>query len=468
MAALVGLAAPGLTGPVAAAEPATVLPSSGPPPAAVLPSTTSSSYFDTPRDLSGCPYRTAPPAPVDESEVPLPGRTSPAPPPVPESLAGGDGLDGCEVVAPDGFDVPPAVTASAWMISDLDTGEIVAARDPHGRYRPASLIKTLLASVALDTLDADRIIEVTDADLEGAEGSLVGIGPGGKYSVDRLLRGLLMSSGNDAAVVLAHRMGGIDATLEAMNAHAAALGAQGTYAASVNGLDAPGMMSSAYDMSLIFRDAMSRPEFARIVGTEQSGFPGYPAGEGAGAPDPAAASAYTGPTVRPDGVVVNPGFVVSNDNQLLYNYPGAIGGKTGFTDDARHTFIGAAERDGRRLAVVLLDGTRVPEAPWQQAAALLDAGFATDDSVGRLGTGGPASPEDATENLASGPLGSVGQGSVGQGSVGQGSVGQGSAGQGSATVAGASALERVGPWTAVGVAGLVVLAGAALAVRSRR
>ena len=113
--------------------------------------------------------------------------------------------------------------------------------------------------------------------------------------------------------------------------------------------------------------------------------------------------------------------------------------------------------------MVLLDGTRVPEAPWQQAAALLDAGFATDDSVGRLGTGGPASPEDATENLASGPLGSVGQGSVGQGSVGQGS-----AGQGSATVAGASALERVGPWTAVGVAGLVVLAGAALAVRSRR
>ena len=414
----------------------------------VLPSTTSAEYFDTPRDLTGCPYRTTPPAPVDHSEVPLPGRTSPAPPPVPEKPAGGDGLDGCEVVSPDGFEVPGEVTASAWMISDLDTGQIIAARDPHGRYRPASLIKTLLATVALDTLDADQIIEVTGADLDGAEGSLVGIGPGGKYSVERLLRGLLMASGNDAAVVLAHRMGGIEQTLAAMNAHATALGTRGTYAASVSGLDAPGMMSSAYDMSLIFRDAMSRPEFVGIVGSQMSGFPGYPAGEGAGAPDPAAAPAYTGPTVRPDGVTVNPGFVLSNDNRLLYNYPGAIGGKTGFTDDARHTFIGAAERDGRRLAVVLLDGTRVPAAPWEQAAALLDAGFASDGGVGRLESGAPAEADAATENLASGPVGAVGTG-------------------GSA-VAGGSVVVRYGPWLAVGASVLVVLAGAVLAARSRR
>ena len=429
----------------AAAEPDPALPLSEPPPPAVLPSTTSSSYFDTPRDLTGCPYRTTPPAPVDESEVPLPGQSSPAPPPVPATPAGGEALAGCDVVAPDGFAVPPEVTASAWMISDLDTGEIVAAKDPHGRYRPASIIKTLLASVALDELDGDEIVEVTDAHLEGAEGSLVGVGPGGRYSVHRLLSGLLMSSGNDAAAVLAHEMGGMDHTLEAMNARAASLGAAGTHVATVSGLDGPGMMSSAYDMSLIFRDAMTRPEFAEIVSTQLTGFPGYPAGEGAGPPDPVDPPPYTGPTTREDGEVVNPGFVLANDNQLLFNYDGALGGKTGFTDDARHTFIGAAERDGRRLAVVLLDGTRVPQAPWQQAAMLLDAGFAAEDAVGQLGDRPSEADDDVTE-LASGPLGGSGA---------------------SETTAAGSLFEEYGTWMAVGAAALVVLAGAVLTLRRR-
>lgn len=449
IAALVGLAPLAAAAPATAVEPEVVTPLTEPPPAAVLPSTTSSSYFDTPRDISGCPHRSTPPAPVDESEVPLPGQTSPSPPPVRETPVGGDDLAGCDVVAPDGFEVPRDVTASAWMVSDLDTGEVVAAKDPHGRYRPASLIKTLLASVALDSLDADRVIDVTDADLQGAEGSLVGVGPGGRYSVDHLVRGLLMASGNDAATVLAHQMGGLDETVEAMNAHAAALGCTSTYAATVSGLDGPGMMSSAYDMSLIFRDAMSRPEFAKIVGTQMWGFPGYPAGEGADAPDPAAPpEPYAGPTIRDDGSVVNPGFVLANDNQLLYNYEGAIGGKTGFTDDARHTFIGAAERDGRRLAVVLLDGTRVPSAPWQQAGMLLDSGFASNGSVGELVTGPVASTDDASERLASGPLAAPGQRET--------------------TITGRELFAEYGPWLAVGAAGLVVLVGAWMTLRSRR
>lgn len=434
-------------GPATAVEPDPDLPLTEPPPPAVLPSTTSSSYFDTPRDLTGCPYRTTPPAPVDESEVPLPGQTSPAPPPVPDTPAGGDALAGCDVVAPDDFEAPGDVTASAWMVTDLDTGEIIAAKDPHGRYRPASIIKTLLASVALDALDAEEIVEVTPDDLDGAEGSLVGVGPGGKYSVARLVSGLLMSSGNDAAAVLAHQMGGMDATLETMNAYAASLGATSTRAATVSGLDGPGMMSSAYDMSLIWRDAMTRPEFADIVATQMTGFPGYPAGEGAEPPDPAVAPPYTGPVLREDGVMVNPGFVLANDNQLLYNYDGALGGKTGFTDDARHTFIGAAERDGRRLAAVLLDGTRVPKAPWEQAALLLDAGFATTGAVGQLGEG-PVGSDDVTE-LAAGPLGSSG------------------ASEATRRVGG-SLFEQYGPWLAVGAAGLVVLAGAVLTLRSRR
>ncbi|MVZ90762.1 penicillin-binding protein [Microbacter sp. ANSKLAB05] len=449
IATLVALTPLTIAGPATAVEPGPDLPLTEPPPAAVLPSTTSPEYFDTPRDLTGCPHRTTPPAPVDESEVPLPGQTVPAPPPVPETPPGGDALTGCDVVAPDGFAVSRDVTASAWMISDLDTGEIVAARDPHGRYRPASLIKTLLATVALDRLDPDRIVHVTDADLQGAEGSLVGIGPGGEYTVARLLGGLLMASGNDAAVVLARQMGGVEDTLAAMNAHAAGIGARSTYVATVNGLDGPGMMSTAYDLSLIFRDAMSRPAFAEIVATPSTGFPGYPAGRDAEPPDPAAAPAHTGPTVRADGVTVNPGFVLGNDNLLLHNYPGAIGGKTGFTDDARHTFIGAAERDGRRLAVVLLDGTRVPSPPWQQAAALLDAAYALGDPdpVGVLESGPSGSTGNTAERLAGG---------------------LGPAGTSESAIADVPVLERYGTWLALGAAGLVVAAGAVLALRSRR
>ena len=71
-----------------------------------------------------------------------------------------------------------------------------------------------------------------------------------------------------------------------------------------------------------------------------------------------------------------PGFQLSNSNKLLQNYPGAVGGKAGFTDAARHTLVGAAERDGRRLVVALMRGEQEPVPMWRQAATLLDWGFA--------------------------------------------------------------------------------------------
>src|SRR5699024_214389 len=113
----------------------------------------------------------------------------------------------------------------------LDTGQVLAAKDPHGRHRPASTIKTLLAAVALDELDLDTVLTATAADAN-VEGSRVGIGPGGRYSVHMLLRGLMMNSGNDAARVLAGDMGGTEATTAAMNDLAEHLGALDTRAAT--------------------------------------------------------------------------------------------------------------------------------------------------------------------------------------------------------------------------------------------
>lgn len=360
-------------------------------------------------DPASCPYRLLPAPPIDASEVPAPGQTTPAPLPVPKNPIGGEKLASCVDIQPDGSPpLPPEATATAWVLADLDTGEILAARDPHARHRPASTIKVLLAALAIQNLDLETVVTATQDDAN-AEGSSVGIGPGGEYTVHMLLRGLMMKSGNDAAHALAGQMGGVDATIEKMNALAAKLGAFDTRTASPSGLDGPGMATSAYDLALIFRDAMADPVFADLVSHGPIEFPGYPLTEQQIAH--AQAIANERPQVLTEGgptssepepaPTMNDGFWVANDNSLLANYPGAIGGKTGFTDDAGQTYIGAAERDGRRLVVAQLQGTLIPVAPWEQAATLLDWGFALPrgQSVGTLVAPGEV---DADGNFTAG------------------------------------------------------------------
>ncbi|MGK2881624.1 MAG: D-alanyl-D-alanine carboxypeptidase family protein [Mycobacterium sp.] len=296
-----------------------------------------------------CAFRETTPPAVDASEVPTAG-PAPGPIPVPDEPVGGDLLASCGIIAAPGTaPVPTDISAEAWLVADLDTGAIIAARDPHGRHRPASVIKVLVAMAAIDELNLNKTVPGTVEDAS-AEGTQVGVGAGGVYSINQLLHGLLMHSGNDAAHALAMQLGGMPTTLHKLNALAGKLGATDTRVATPSGLDGPGMSTSAYDLGLFYRFAWQDPVFTDIVSTETFDFPG------------------TGDS---------PGYVLENDNQLLYNYPGALGGKTGFTDDAGQTFVGAAERDGRRLVAILLRGTREPIPPWQQAARLLDYGFAT-------------------------------------------------------------------------------------------
>jgi len=254
----------------------------------------------------------------------------------------------CGIIQPQNASAPPGgISAATWAITDLDSGDVLAAKDPHARERPASLIKSLLAIVVIKELRPDTKVKGTQEDAD-QEGTKVGVGPGGTYTVDQLLHALIMRSGNDAAWALARTLGGRDAALEKMNALAHELGALDTRAATPSGLDGPGMTTSAYDQSLIFRAAMKYDEYAEAVKTESIQFPGYKG---------------------------HPGFQVNNDNRLLGVYPGFLGGKTGFTDDARHTYVGGAEQNGKRLAVVLLRGERNPGPLAEQASKLLDYGF---------------------------------------------------------------------------------------------
>lgn len=275
------------------------------------------------------------------------------------------------VVPPGAPELPARLSATSWLVADLETGAVLGACAPHEHGIPASTQKLLLALTLLDDLDPTEDVGVTTGDLRFEPGSsAVGLLEGGTYRIETLWLGLLLNSGNDAARVLARVGGGsigLDSTLRQMNATARWLGANQTHAATPSGLDGPGQFTSAYDLALIARQLFDRPDFLEYVATERVDIPPQPPED-------------------PDG------YEIQNQNQLLYEYDGAIGGKTGYTDLARHSYVGAAERDGRRLVVTILSAEARPVRAWRQGADLLDWGFSLprDVEVGRLVSPGEA------------------------------------------------------------------------------
>jgi serine-type D-Ala-D-Ala carboxypeptidase (penicillin-binding protein 5/6) len=249
----------------------------------------------------------------------------------------------------------PDGPAPAWIVADMDSGQILAGRDQYVAHPPASTIKTLLALVAIDELPIDETVVASEADAN-VECNCAGVKAGRNYTTHQLLDGLLLVSGNDAANTLAHMLGGIDVAVGKMNAKAAALGATATRAGSPSGLNGPGIdgYTTPHDLAVIFRAAMANPVFATITSSPSAPFPG---------------------DAGPANLV--------NQDEMLFRYPGMLGGKTGFTDAARKTFVGAAQRDGRRLVVAMMYGLVKAGGPtyWDQASALLDWGFAQDRST---------------------------------------------------------------------------------------
>lgn len=259
-------------------------------------------------------------------------------------------------VQPAGSAPIPAGPAEAWIVADMDSGQVLAGRNEDRHYAPASTIKTLLAQVVLDEVPLDSTIVAVETDTE-VECNCAGVAPGQTYTARQLLDGLLLVSGNDAANTLARMLGGTETALAKMNAKAALAGAHGTNAGSVSGIDGPGiaMWSTAHDIAVIFRSAMSYPVFAEIAAQPSAVFP-----------------TETGQRV------------LVNQNEMLGRYPGMLAGKTGYTDLARKTYVGAAHRDGRNLVVVLMHGLVTEGGPtyWDQASSLLDWGFGLDRGAG--------------------------------------------------------------------------------------
>ena len=263
-------------------------------------------------------------------------------------------------IQPPGTALIPAGPAPEWIVADMDTGQVLAGRDVDLPHPPASTIKVLLALVARDELNLDSTVVATKADTQ-VECNCVGIKPGRTYTAGELLEAVLLVSGNDAANTLADMIGGFDTAVAKMNAKAAALGARNTHAATPSGLDGPGGSgwTTPRDLAIVFRAAMANPVFAQITAQPSAMFPGD-----------------------------NGNQPIVNENPMLQRYPGTLGGKTGFTDAARKTYVAAAQRNGRRLVIAMMYGLVKDGGPtyWDQASALFDWGFAQsrEASVGSL------------------------------------------------------------------------------------
>lgn len=266
----------------------------------------------------------------------------------------------------------PEVWAATWVLADADTGEILAHKGAHVPRAPASTLKMLTALTVLPQTSPGQTYVATRraADIYGSK---VGLRPGKTYTMRQLWNAVFLPSANDAAIAVAEVNGGVRRTVRQMNAVAAALGATSTVAKNTNGLDAPGQVSSAYDLALIARAGLKRPDFA-----------GYAARTRARFPD-----------------VQGPGShrIYTTNRMLLSGWPGAIGVKTGFTSEAGRTFVGAATRDGRSLIVSLMG---IKETTEGAATKLLSWGFRNADRVTPVGVLVEPEGADAAVRAATG------------------------------------------------------------------
>ena len=239
------------------------------------------------------------------------------------------------------FGKPPR----AALVFDIDTGEVLYRRDPL-RSRPmASLTKIMTALVVVQETAPEDRVRITSAALR-YQGSGVGVLPKGKtVRLETLLNGLMLVSGNDAAIALAVHVSGSERRfVRLMNEKARLWGLTCTRFASSHGLE-DGNRSCPADLAVLSRLAMRNPRITRVVRRPQVSFR-FPIKGGRL-------------------------FLVGHNPLLRLGYPGAIGLKTGYTNTAGRCFVGVASRAGRTLGVVLLGSPN----PAKHAARLLDLGF---------------------------------------------------------------------------------------------
>lgn len=369
-------------------------------------------------------------------------------PPAGMSQVGGDqlGRTGTQVnLGPGAPVLPKDLTGRSWMVSDAESGEVLASHNPHWRLPPASTLKMLFADTVMPApalQPKTRNYTVKDEDLVGlGEGSsLVGVKEDLSYTVHDLWLGVFLRSGNDAVHVLASMYGGVPKTVRDMQKQADELQALDTNVVSPDGYDDPEQVSSAYDLTLFARSGLQNADFREYCSTSTAEFPG-----------------------KKEKGEKRESFGIQNTNRLLTGadgvtaYKGIAGVKNGYTTHAGNTFTGVAERNGKVLLVTVMNpSSDKTHAVYNEAASLLDWGFSAVGKVKPVGELVPPKSADTGNGTgkgaaADGPASSKGK--HGPAHTTKAAAGNGSGGIG----------------VALGIVGgvLVLLAGAAYLVNRR-
>jgi serine-type D-Ala-D-Ala carboxypeptidase (penicillin-binding protein 5/6) len=244
----------------------------------------------------------------------------------------------------------PDVTARGAVVMEASCAELLLAKNPDAQFAPASTTKIVTALTAADLSEPEELVyvDVNSALLVASTGSTVmGLEPGQEMSIRDLLHGMLLASGNDAAIAIAeHVAGTVPDFVGLMNDKAAELGLEHSRFANPHGLDQPEHYSSAHDMAMFGRELLNNEQLAAIVRTQKY------------------QPAWNGPEVW-------------NGNELIGFYPGTVGVKIGYTENAGQTIVAAATREGRTVIVSLLNS-------WQRytdTMALFDWAFAQTESA---------------------------------------------------------------------------------------
>ena len=233
---------------------------------------------------------------------------------------------------------PPRLSARSATLMDAATGRLLYASHAEDPSLIASTTKIMTALAICEAGDLDRTVTIPP-EAVGIEGSSMYLKAGEVLSVRDLLYGLMLRSGNDAAAALALAdSGSLPGFVQKMNDRAAALGLQHTHYANPHGLDSDENYSTAHDLALLTRYALQNPDFSAIVSTKS---------------------------------ITIGDRILTNHNKLLWQYPGAVGVKTGYTKTSGRILVSAAERDGRCLIAVTISDPN----DWADHTALLDYGF---------------------------------------------------------------------------------------------